>query len=201
MRPQLLHRQLYLAGIQVADQQFRPRRRQMLGQRIADLPEPLDRHAQSFQVVAAKPSQGRRADSGEHAQSRMRRWIAAAGGAGDVLGVLGDAVHVGARRAAVHRGDIGALQRLDDATERLEQGAAVIHMRRADDHRLAAALTQPRQRRLVAHALGEADGVLQGSFLVRIRQIAAPSQRRAKAGAVDGNDGLEPGYRVLGDVQ
>ncbi len=51
-------------------------------------------------------------------------------------------------------------------------------VRRADDHRLAAALLQPGQGRLVAHALGQADGVADGGFVVGVRQVATTTQCR-----------------------
>ncbi|SVJ77279.1 Uncharacterised protein [Klebsiella pneumoniae] len=131
----------------------------------------------------------------------MRRGVAGLGGAGDVAGLLGDAVHVGAGGTAVHRSDVASAEAFDEAPEGLEQRAAIVQVRRADDHRLAAALLQPGQGRLVAHALGQADGVADGGFVVGVRQVATTTQRRAESRAVDGDNGLESRGRILGEVE
>ena len=57
------------------------------------------------------------------------------------------------------------------------------------------------QRRLVAHAFGQTQGILDGALLVDVAQVAAAPQRRPQAAVVNGNNGLEPGLRVLGEVQ
>ncbi len=143
MGAELLDRQLHPAGIEVADQQLGADRRQLLGQCVADVAEPLHRDPQAFQVVAAEARLGAGANPGEHAEGGMRRGVAGLGGAGDVAGLLGDAVHVGAGGTAVHRSDVASAEAFDEAPEGLEQRAAIVQVRRADDHRLAAALLQP----------------------------------------------------------
>ncbi|MNY21143.1 hypothetical protein D3C86_1546670 [compost metagenome] len=94
VRPQLLHGQLHLAVIDVADQQFGTGSVQLFCQCIPDIAQALDGHAQTFEVVAAQPGHGGAADAGEHAHRRVWRGVARRGGAGDVLGLLGDAIHV-----------------------------------------------------------------------------------------------------------
>ncbi|MNP26408.1 hypothetical protein D3C76_1192650 [compost metagenome] len=101
--------------------------------------------AQAFQVVAAEACMGGGADAGEDAEGGVRRRIAGGRGAGDMAGLLGDAVHVGAGGAAVHRSDVAAVEGLDHAPEGFEQRGAVIHMGRADDHCLAATLVETGQ--------------------------------------------------------
>jgi leucine dehydrogenase len=86
---QLLHGQLHLAMIDVAHQQFRAGGVQLFSQGVTDIAQPLNRHAQAFEVVAAKARHGGGADAGEHAHCRMGRRIACGSGAGDVAGLLG----------------------------------------------------------------------------------------------------------------
>ncbi|VFT04547.1 Uncharacterised protein [Pseudomonas aeruginosa] len=55
---ELLDGQLHPAGIEVADQQLGADRRQLLGQCVTDVAEPLHRDPQAFQVVAAEARLG-----------------------------------------------------------------------------------------------------------------------------------------------
>ncbi len=73
MGAELLDGQLHPAGIEVADQQLGADRRQLLGQCVADVAEPLHRDPQAFQVVAAEARLGAGANPGEHAEGGMRR--------------------------------------------------------------------------------------------------------------------------------
>jgi len=92
---QLLHGQLHLAVVDVADQQFGPGGVQLLGQGITDVAQALDRHAQALEVITAQACHRGGTDTGEYAHGGMRRRVASGAGAGDIAGVLGDAVHVG----------------------------------------------------------------------------------------------------------
>ncbi|MNZ49171.1 hypothetical protein D3C78_669320 [compost metagenome] len=94
MGAELLHGQLHLAVIDVTDQQFGTGGVQLFGQCVPDIAQALDGHAQAFEVVAAEPGHGGAADAGEHSHRRVWRGVARRGGAGDVLGLLGDAIHV-----------------------------------------------------------------------------------------------------------
>ncbi|MNH05365.1 hypothetical protein D3C79_646860 [compost metagenome] len=114
---------------------------------------------------------------------------------------LGNAVHVQGRGAAVHCDDEAPVQGVDEAAKGLEQRGTVFHMRVAHDHRLAAPQWQAGQRRLVAHALGQADGVGHGAFIIGIRQVAATAHGRAQLLAVDSHHGLQAGGRVGEQVQ
>ena len=69
---ELLHSQPYPPCVQVAHQQFRPRRMQLFGQGVANITQPLHRYAQAFEVVAAQAGIGRGADAGEYPHRRMR---------------------------------------------------------------------------------------------------------------------------------
>ncbi|MNC28277.1 hypothetical protein D3C75_764760 [compost metagenome] len=173
----------------------------MLGQRVADVAEALHGDAQALEVGAAQTRLGSGADAGEHAEGGVRRRVAALGGTGDVAGVAGDAVHVGAGGAAVHRGDVAAAELVDETTEGLEQRLAAGQLRRADDHRLAAAEGQAGQRGLVAHAAGQAHGVARRALLVGIGQIATAAEGRTEVGVVNGDDRAQPRLRVAGQMQ
>ena len=201
LRVELLHRQLHPALVVIADQQLGTRRMQLFGQGIADIAQPLHRHPQALQVVAAQACHRRGANAGEHAHGRMRRGVAGAGGAGDMPSRLGDAVHVEGRGTAVGGGDVAAFEGIDETPERLEQRRAVFHMGIADDHRLAAAQWQAGQGRLVGHALGQADGVGHGAVVIRVGQVTTAAQCRAQALVMDGDHRLEPGERIDTQVQ
>ncbi|MCY1423351.1 hypothetical protein D9M71_390600 [compost metagenome] len=118
-----------------------------------------------------------------------------------MLGGLGDAIHVQGRGAAVHGSNETPLQGFDKAPERLEQGRAVFHMGVANDHRLAAAQRQPCQGGLVAHALGQADGVDHGAVVVRVGQVATASHGRPQVFAMNGDYRFQAGRRVDAQVQ
>ncbi|MOA31086.1 hypothetical protein D3C78_1522250 [compost metagenome] len=60
----------------VADQQLGTGGMQLFGQCIADITQPLHRHPQTFQIVAAQAGHGRGANTGEHTHGRMGRRIA-----------------------------------------------------------------------------------------------------------------------------
>ena len=118
-----------------------------------------------------------------------------------MLGLLGDAIHVGHRGAAVDGGDVATVELLDTASEGFEQRRAVFHMGRANDHRHAAALGKPGQGRLVAHALGQAHGILHGTFVVGVGKVTTTTQGRPQSAVMNGNDRLQPGDRVDAQVQ
>ncbi|MCY1423352.1 hypothetical protein D9M71_390610 [compost metagenome] len=55
----------------VADQQLGTRRMQLLGQRIANIAQPLYGNAQAFEIIAAQTRHRGGANSGEHAHGCM----------------------------------------------------------------------------------------------------------------------------------
>lgn len=201
MRAQLFHGQLDLAGVDVADQQFGASGMQLLGQGITDIAQALDRHPQALEVIAAQACHGSAANTGEHPHGRMGRRVASGAGTGDVTSLLGDAVHVGHRGAAVDGGDVASVQLLDATAEGFEQRCAILHMGRANDHGGAAALGQAGQRRLVAHALGQARGIGHGTGIVGIGQITTTAQGRPQAVVVDGDHCFQPGRGVDTQMQ
>ncbi|MNE77286.1 hypothetical protein D3C80_1735880 [compost metagenome] len=93
------------------------------------------------------------------------------------------------------------MQGIDEAAKGLEQRGAVLHMRVAHDHRLAPTQRQARQRRLVAHALGQANGVGHGAFVIGVRQIAATAHGWAQLLAVDRHNRFQARRRVVEQVQ
>jgi hypothetical protein len=115
--------------------------------------------------------------------------------------VLGDAVHVGHRGAAVDGGDVTPVELLDAPAEGFEQRRTAFHMGRAHDHRAAAAHRQTGQGGLVAHALGQARGIGHSAFVIGVGEITTTTQGWAQAAVVDGYDRLQPGHRVDAQVQ
>ena len=73
------------------------------------------------------------------------------GPAGHVGALARDDIHVLAVRADVARGDVAAVQRLDEPAVSAEQGLGLELGRIPDDHCLAAAEVEPGQRVLVGH--------------------------------------------------
>ncbi len=142
-------------------------------------------------------------DADEHAIGGLGRRVAAKGAlarhAADVAGLRAGGDHVFHRGADVFGGDVAAVQRFDHAAEGTEQLGAVGLRRGAQDHGLAAAEGQVGQRILVGHALRQAQGVGQGIALGRVGPVAAAAKRGAKAGAVDGDDGLQAGLGIGGE--
>ncbi|MNY22816.1 hypothetical protein D3C86_1564560 [compost metagenome] len=92
--PELLHCQLHLAVIDIADQQFGPGSVQLFCQGITNVAQALNGNAQAFEVIAAQSRHRSGANAGEYAHRRVWRRVARRGGAGDMLGLLGDAIHV-----------------------------------------------------------------------------------------------------------
>ena len=193
---ELLHGQLHFALVDVADQQFGAGGMQLFGEGVTDVAQALDRHAQAFEIVAAQARHRGGADTGEYAHGGMGRRVAGGGGAGDEAGLLGNAIHVGHRGAAVDGGDIAAIKLLDTSPEGFKQGRAAFHMGGAQDHGATTAYRQTRQGGLVAHALGQACGVGHRAFVVGICEVTTTTQGRPQAAVVDGYDRLQPGRRV-----
>jgi hypothetical protein len=69
----------------------------------------------------------------------------------------------------------------------------------ADDHRLAPTEVEPGGRRLVRHAPGEAEDVLQRVLLGGVGVEAGAAEGRAQPGGVDGDDRPEPARPVVAE--
>ena len=74
-------------------------------------------------------------------------------------------------------------------------------MRRAHDDRFCPTHCQPGQRCFIAHVLGQTDRIADGTFVVGVRQITAPTQRWPQATAVNGNHGFKPCNGINTEVQ
>jgi len=131
----------------------------------------------------------------------MGRWVACGGGAGDVTSVLGDAVHVGHRSAAVGGGDVAPVELFDATAKGFKQCRAVFHVAGTQDHGGTPAHRQTGQCRLVAHALGQARGIGHGTFVVGVGQVATATESRPQAAVMNGDDRLQPSGRVDAQVQ
>ncbi|MNJ56071.1 hypothetical protein D3C77_516000 [compost metagenome] len=114
---------------------------------------------------------------------------------------LGHDAHFGDAGAGVGGGDVAAAQAVDEISHGLEQRLALVAMGVADDHGLATAQRQVGQGRLVGHATGQAQDIAQGLFVVHVGPHAAAAQGRAEVAVVNGDDGLESGDGVVGEVQ
>ncbi|MCY1533494.1 hypothetical protein D9M68_688230 [compost metagenome] len=181
---------------------------EVLGQGEAHLADALDGHAQAGEVVAAEAVLHRHADTDEGAIGGRRRRVAIAGaaaqgfagaGAGHVAAALGHDAHFGDAGAGVGGGDVAAAQAVDEIAHGLEQRLALVAMRVADDHGLAAAQRQVGQGRLVGHAAGQAQHITQRLFVIQVGPHAAAAQGRAEVAVVDGDDGLEAGRLVVAE--
>ncbi|MNP09119.1 hypothetical protein D3C76_1012110 [compost metagenome] len=201
VRTELLHRQLDLAVVDVADQQLGTGGVQLFGQGKTDVAQALDGDAQAFEIIAAQPGHRRGANAGKHAHRRVRGGVAGRRGAGDVLGLLGDAIHVRHRGATVDGGDVAPVELIDTTSEGFKERSAIGHMDGANNHRHAAALGQPGQRRLIAHALGKAHGILDRRFVAGIGKVSTATQGRPETAVMNGNDRLQPGGRVDAQMQ
>ena len=131
----------------------------------------------------------------------MRRRVACRRGAGNVPGALGNTIHIGGGGAAVDGSDVASIQLFDTATKGFKQRRATFDMRRPHDHGLGPPYCQTGQRSFIAHVLGQADGVIHGTFIVGVGQISAPSQGGPQATAMNGNHRLEPRKRINTEVQ
>src|SRR5690606_7845971 len=95
-------------------------------------------------------------------------------GAGHVAGALGHDAHLRHPGAGVCGGDVAPAETVDEVAHGLEQRLALVAARIADDHRLATAQRQARQRRLVGHAAGQAQHVAQGLLVGGVAPHAEP---------------------------
>ena len=201
VRAQLLHGQLHLAVIDIAHQQFGAGGMQLFGQGKTDVAQALHRHAQAFEVIAAQAGHSGGANAREHAHGCVGRWVAGRRGAGDEAGLLGDAVHVSHRGAAVDGNDEAAVEFFDTTAKGFKQCGAAFHVHWAQDHCRAAAHWQSGESGLVAHALGQARGIGHGTFVVGVGEITTAAKGRAEAAVMNGDDRLQPGDRVDAQVQ
>ena len=116
-----------------------------------------------------------------------------------VFGLAVDVLHVVDVGPHVFGGDVAAAQRIHVAAEAAEQHLGLVHGAVADDHGLAAADVQAGQGVLVGHRAAQPQRVVQRQRAVGIGPHAHAAQRRAQHGAVDGDDGLQPGIRVVAE--
>ena len=141
-----------------------------------------------------------RLDAAPDTERRERRRIARAAvrriDAGDVLGHRADDLHVLEAGAAVLGGDVVAAQIFEEFPERAKERHAVEGVLGAHDDALAATVREARQGGLVGHPAREAERVDEGVLVGRVRNEAAPAERRTQARVVDGHDGLQPGALV-----
>src|SRR5574337_1107949 len=92
--------------------------------------------------------------------------------AGDEFGFAEHPFHVVDVDADVLGGDVAAVERIDETTERTEQSLGLVLGRIADDHRLAAADVQAGYRVLVSHSARQAQHVVQRFLLALVRPHA-----------------------------
>ncbi|MBL0029242.1 MAG: hypothetical protein IPO95_09290 [Rhodanobacteraceae bacterium] len=119
--------------------------------------------------------------------------------AGNEIGLLEHPFHVVDVDADVFGRDVAAVQRVDEAAEGAEQRFRLVLGRITDDHALAAAEVQARDRGFVGHAARQAQHIVQGVLLGLVRPHAQSAQRRAEHGVVDRDDRLETGVLVVAE--
>ena len=106
-------------------------------------------------------------------------------------GLAFDVVHIINRRANILRNDIAALQTFDKTPERMKERRALVICRVSDNDAFAAAGRKLGQGVLVAHGVRQAEHIGDRFTLIVIRPHAAAAERRAKLGAVNGDDGAQ----------
>jgi hypothetical protein len=104
-------------------------------------------------------------------------------------------VDVGRSEADVFGGDVPAAEAVDEPSEHAEQRLGSVGGV-ADDHRLAAAEVEPRQRRLVGHRPGQLQDIGQGLRLGAVGPEPHPAECGTQRGRVDGDDRPQPGGRI-----
>jgi len=117
-----------------------------------------------------------------------------------VAGALAHEGHFSNPGAGVRRRDVASAHALDKTAHCLKQRLALVFARVTNDHRLAATQWQPGQRRLVRHATGQAQHIVQGLLLVGIGPHAATAQGWPQARVVHRNNGLEARGLVMTEL-
>ena len=135
-------------------------------------------------AVAGEGSPEPPTSRGKPATHRVRRRMTAmsAPGGPDVLG-----------------GDVAAAEAVDHVAVGVEQPLRLDLGGIADDHRFPAPEVEPRRRRLVRHALGEAEHVDQRGVLVRVGKETGPAEGGTQRRRMDGDDATKPGYGVVSE--
>jgi hypothetical protein len=187
-------------GVDVGDQHLRVRVDEVVDQVPAHLADSGHADAPAGQarvppdVLRGGTHPLQHAVSGEHRGVAEATSLAAA--PGDVFAGLGNDIHVARVGAHVACGDVPAPQRLDHASVSTQQFVGLVDERIADHDRLPAAECQAGQRRLVGHAPGQGDDVVEGVGLVGVRVEASAAERRPEGGRVDRDDAAKAGALV-----
>jgi len=105
-------------------------------------------------------------------------------------------VHTINRRADTLRNDIAALQTFNKTPARMKERRALVICRVSDNDAFAAAGRKLGQGVLVAHGVRQAEHIGDRFTLIVIRPHAAAAERRAKLGAVNGDDGAQAAIPV-----
>src|SRR5579885_337517 len=190
-------------GVDVGDEHLGAVFAQQLDEFHADVAGALHRVAVLADVLAAEPRVERRHQALHRAVGGERRGIARTAvhlvHAGDEFGLAEHPLHVVDVDADVFGGDVAAVERIDETTERAEQRLGFVLGRIADDHRLAAAQVQAGDGVLVGHAAGQAQHVVDRLGFALVRPHAQTAQRRAEHGVVNGDDGLQARLLVVAE--
>jgi hypothetical protein len=171
-------------------------------ERHADMSEPLDRHTQAVEGLAAEGVPHRHLDALHHAEGGEGRGIAAAARAAaeHVAGLAAGLVHPGGRGAGVCAREVAPAHGLDGAAEGAEQGRRLVPRRIAEDHALAAAEGEPGHRRHEGHALREPQDVGERIPLARVRPHPAAADGRTEGCVVHRHDGPEAAVVVADET-
>ena len=158
----------------------------------------LDGDADAGQVVPAEPVPDGGPDAEPDPARRHRRGIAAAvaRAAEHVAGLLAGPVHVLGRGPDVLARVVAPAEALDRPAERPEQRLGLVRLRIADDHGLAAAISQVGHGGLEGHAPREPEHVGERVGLAAVGPHPAAADRRAERRVMDGDDRLEPAIPI-----
>ena len=160
----------------------------------ADLPGP--QHKDGPALEAGAPTAARRRFHRHHDAVRgggtgITRPAEADGGARHEGCRLADQVHVGLRRPDVLRRDVAPAQAVDGGGEVAQEGRGLHDAGIPDDDRLAAALRQSGQGRLLRHGPGQAENVTERERNVGVGIETGAAERRTEQRRMDGDDGVQ----------
>ena len=189
------------AGVGIGDHDLGPVVEQVLHEMAADLAHAGDPDGATAQGGCAPRGLRGGAHALEHAVRREDRGVPGTslthGAPGDEAALLRDHVHVLGVGADVAGGVVATVERLHEPAVRAQQVRSLLGERVADDHRLAAAQVQARDRGLVGHAAGQVEHVPQGGGRVRVGVEPGPAEGGSASGRMDGDQGPQAGTPVV----
>ena len=196
----------HLRRVDIAGEHAGARLAELLDQPAAHRAGALHQHGAGREVVGTERVPARGADRVEHPDRGALTGVARAAVVRrtpeHVTGALGDQVHLGRPGVHVGRGDVRAVQRLDEVRVAKHDRASLLGSSRRHgghrQHRLATAVGKPGRGLLHAHRSGQTQRIGDGLVGSRIRLHARAAHRRAEHRRMDADE--HPGAGGLVEV-